>query len=98
MHTTSPSPPAWQLAAELNLPAADALLAGLQRHMAEREPILLDGSAVERISTACVQVLAAAAIAAQATGLAFETIAPSAVMRRAIADLGLAHVLGGAPA
>ena len=96
MHTTASSPPAWQLAAELDVTAADALLAGLQRRVAEREPVLIDGSAVERISTACVQVLAAAAIAAQAGGLPFDAFAPSAIMRQAITDLGLRHVLGGA--
>jgi anti-anti-sigma regulatory factor len=93
-----PPPPEWQLAAELDVTAADALLGELQRRVAQRDPILMDGSAVERISTACMQVLAAAAIAAQASGLPFDTIAPSAVLRDAILDLGLGHLLGGAPA
>jgi anti-anti-sigma regulatory factor len=97
MHSP-PSPPAWHLAAELDLAAADGLLGDMQRRIGLRDPVRMDGSAVERISTACLQVLAAAAIAARAGGVPFETVAPSPVLRDAIMDLGLGDLLGGAPA
>jgi anti-anti-sigma regulatory factor len=97
MHSPTP-PPAWPLAAELDLAAADGLLGDMQRRIGVRDPIRMDGSAVERISTACLQVLAAAAIAARAGGVPFETVAPSAVLRDAIVDVGLGGLLGGASA
>jgi anti-anti-sigma regulatory factor len=71
----------------------------LQRLLVERceqdSAIVLDGSQVERVSTACLQVLVATAQAARTHGRAFRLTAASPCLSAAIADLGLArHLLG----
>ena len=53
----------------------------------------LDGSAVERVSTLCLQLLVAAAHAAHRSGLEFRLERPSAALAEAIADLGLTKEL-----
>jgi len=52
-------------------------------------PVLLDASAVERMSTPCAQVLLAAGRAADLAGSSFQIIDASEVFRTALADLGL---------
>ncbi|MDO9474660.1 MAG: STAS domain-containing protein [Caulobacter sp.] len=51
--------------------------------------VLLDASAVERMSTPCAQVLLAAARAADLAGSSFQLVSASDVFRAALADLGL---------
>ena len=51
--------------------------------------LLLDASAVERMSTPCVQVLLAAARAADLAGSPFQVRDASEVFQAALADLGL---------
>ena len=52
-------------------------------------PLLLDASAVERMSTPCAQVLLAAGRAADLASSAYQIINASDVFRTALADLGL---------
>lgn len=52
-------------------------------------PLLLDASAVERMSTPCAQILLAAGRAADVAGFSFQIIDASEVFRTALADLGL---------
>lgn len=56
-------------------------------------PVRLDGSAVERVATVCLQILVAAAQAARRTGVEFRLERPSAALAEAIADLGLTKEL-----
>ncbi len=51
--------------------------------------LLLDASAVERMSTPCVQLLLAAARAADLAGSPFQILDASDVFQAALADLGL---------
>ena len=52
-------------------------------------PLLLNASAVERMSTPCAQVLLAAGRSAGVAGTSFQIASPSDVFRAALADLGL---------
>jgi chemotaxis protein CheX len=52
-------------------------------------PLVLDASAVERMSTPCVQVLLAAGRAADLAGSTFQFINASDVFRTALTDLGI---------
>ena len=52
-------------------------------------PLVLDASAVERMSTPCAQVLLAAGRAADLASSAYQIINASDVFRTALADLGL---------
>lgn len=80
------------LAASLDLTAADPLLQTVRAGLRDGA-LLLDGAAVERVSTPCLQVLAAAAIAARQGGIPFRILYPSAVLSAAITDLGLAAAI-----
>ena len=51
--------------------------------------VVLDASAVERMSTPCTQVLLAAGRAAEQAGLSFVILNASTAFRTALADLGL---------
>lgn len=51
--------------------------------------IVLDASAVDRMSTPCVQVLLATARAANSAGTAFKVVNASDAFQAALADLGL---------
>ena len=57
--------------------------------MLGNRPLLLDASAVERMSTPCSQVLLAAGRAADRAGLPFRINGASEVFKTALADLGL---------
>jgi chemotaxis protein CheX len=96
MESAAQEGPSFQaLAAVLDLAAAEGLHQRLLDACLQETPVALDGSAVERISTACAQVLAAGAISARARGLSFTLEAPSPALAAALADLGLAPVLLG---
>jgi anti-anti-sigma regulatory factor len=83
---TPPAPLA--LPALLDLTAAEPLCRSLREALGIG-PLLLDGAAVERISTPCLQVLASAAATAAVQGLPFRLRAASPVLSAAIAGLGL---------
>jgi anti-anti-sigma regulatory factor len=87
-------PAALRLPPSLGLTAADALHGALQHRVAHGAPLVIDGSDVELVSTACLQLLVAAAARAQAIGAEFRLIAPSAVLAQAVRDLALADSLG----
>lgn len=80
------------LPAVLDLTAAEPLCRAL-RERVPAGPVLLDGSKVERVSTPCLQVLAAGAAAALAAGRGFHVRAPSQVLSEAVADLGLTAMI-----
>lgn len=82
--TSVPTP----LVSSLDLTAAEVLCRTLAGQLTEGA-IILDGSAVENISTPCLQVLAAAATAARDHDHQFRLLRPSTVLRAAITDLGL---------
>lgn len=73
----------------LDLMASASLCEQLRAGLLTGEPLTLDGSEVERVSTACLQVLTAAALSARSHGLAFKLRAPSTTLVDALADLGL---------
>lgn len=56
-------------------------------------PVRLDGGAVERVATVCLQILVSAARAARQAGVEFRLERPSSVLAEAIADLGLTKEL-----
>jgi anti-anti-sigma regulatory factor len=72
----------------LDLTWASALRDTLAELLAEQS-IVIDASAVERMSTPCAQVLLAAGRTAHATRVPFRILNASAVFRAALADLGL---------
>jgi chemotaxis protein CheX len=91
MTTPRADEPSFQLPPSLDLGAAEALLQTMRDVIQEGGSI--DGALVERVSTPCLQVLAAGAAAARHAGLAFRIVAPSPVLLAAIADLDLAAAI-----
>lgn len=81
-----------QLPATLDLAAAEPLARALEAQLAAGA-LQIDGSAVERVATPCLQVLAATAVSARRRGQAFTVRRPSDVLQAAIADLGLIHAI-----
>jgi chemotaxis protein CheX len=79
----------------LDLLGAKPLCQQLQAKVLSAEPILLDGSRVERISTPCIQILVAALKSAEARGTPFRLSNPSQVLAEALVDLGLQQVFAG---
>jgi anti-anti-sigma regulatory factor len=77
----------------LDLSQADGLQAELESRVAQDRSLRMDGGRVERVSTACLQVLAAAALACRSGGGSFTVETPSPALRLAIQDLGLAPLL-----
>jgi anti-anti-sigma regulatory factor len=67
----------------------------LQTMPGQNQNMSLDGSGVERVSTACLQVLVAACRAVRARGKMFRIDAPSPLLRAALTDLGLADAALG---
>jgi chemotaxis protein CheX len=72
----------------LDLTQAQNLRDGIAARLSEG-PLVLDASAVERMSTPCTQVLLAAGRAADLAGSPFQIFNASDVFRTALADLGL---------
>ncbi len=81
------------LPAVLDTAAAPALRNLLVQHLATGAPLLLEGSGVERIGQACLQVLVAAETAAQAAGVAFAIECPSPALTDMTALAGLSPLL-----
>lgn len=91
MSATTPAP--LPLLADLDLGAATPLRDRIVEALDAGHGLVLDGEAVERVSTACLQVLVAAARAAARDNLSFLITNPSRVLAAAIADLALQDVL-----
>lgn len=66
-----------RLSATLDTSAAAPLLIIMKQAIDRTEPIVVDASDVERIGQACLQVIAAAQVAAQVIDLRFEIVNPS---------------------
>jgi chemotaxis protein CheX len=85
---------AFALPPSLDLARAEPLHTSLRGLIARQGPLCIEGAAVERVSAACVQVLAAAAVAARNGGRLFKLVSPSSILSDAVRDLGLQDVLG----
>lgn len=85
----------WMLPASLDIGGAEPLQTALRGLLLDGA-VRVDGSQVERISTPCLQVIAAAVTASRAMGREPALINPSPVMLGAIADLGLCGLLAEA--
>lgn len=94
MNNTAADGGSYRLQPNLDLEAAEPLALAL-RAMLPDGPIRIDGTAVERAMTPCLQVLVAAAATARATGIVFRLENASQAMAEAIADLGLTAALDG---
>ena len=79
------------LPAVLDLTAAGPLAAEFLAHRGT--PMMVDGSAVERVGAQCLQVLLAAHAAWNAEGQAFSIEAPSAAFTEGLAVMGAADLL-----
>jgi anti-anti-sigma regulatory factor len=76
----------------LDLAAAEPLRRALAAAIADGG-IALDGAAVERVATPCLQILAAAAAACAKKLLPFRLHHPSGALNDAITDLGLRQAI-----
>lgn len=85
---------ALRLPAALDLICADTLHSDLLARLSRDETLVVEGGAVERVSTACVQLLVAARVAAAARGQSFRLAGASDALRQAVDDLGVADALG----
>ncbi len=80
----------------LDLTCAESLHDDLQAcmtHGAVHGAVRVDGSAVERVGTACLQLLAAAAVTVRAQGREFNLLTPSEPLLHAVRDVGLSNLL-----
>jgi anti-anti-sigma regulatory factor len=77
----------------LDLRAAGPLKNTLQQSLVQGQPLVIDASAVSRMSTACVQVFTAAVLETQKSGAKLILRKSSNVFDAAFANLGLAAVL-----
>jgi anti-anti-sigma regulatory factor len=77
----------------LDLRAASPLKSTLQQGLVRGQPLMIDASAVSRMSTACVQVFTAAVLETQTSGAALVLKKSSTVFDAAFANLGLAGIL-----
>ena len=77
----------------LDLRAAGSLKSTLQQSLVRGQPLMIDASAVSRISTACVQVFTAAVLETQKSGAALILKKSSPVFDAAFVTLGLADIL-----
>ena len=81
------------LAAECTVAAADSLKSELTRRLDEAAPVILDASAVQRIDTAALQLLAAFVRDRRTAGRAVEWHGRAAALDSAAALLGLNAML-----
>lgn len=81
------------LGATLDLRAAQPLKNALLRALGKKKSLVLEASSVERLSTACIQLLIAAGTAFKEADLAFSLQNPSATLAESFNDLGLRPVL-----
>jgi chemotaxis protein CheX len=78
----------------LDLTAAEPLHRALLDRVRAGDPLVVAGAAVERVSTAVIQVLLAAATEARSRGSSFLLRDASPVLTDALVDLGVASHLG----
>lgn len=81
------------LPTRLTTMAAGPLAKKLLESVETRMPLSLDGSAVESIGQACLQVLASARKTAVSRGIGFSIHEPSEALREGCALTGLDHLL-----
>lgn len=79
----------------LDLRAAAPLKETLQQGLGREAPLVIDASAVTRMSTACIQVFTAFVLETQKNGIPLTLKNSSAVFDSAFANLGLAGILSG---
>jgi chemotaxis protein CheX len=77
----------------LDLRAAGPLKNTLQQSLVHGQSLVIDASAVSRMSTACVQVFTAAILETQKSGAALVLKKSSSSFDAAFANLGLAAIL-----
>ncbi len=77
----------------LDLRAAGPLKSTLQQGLVRGQPLVIDASAVSRMSTACMQVFTAAVLEKQKSGVALVLMKSSNVFDAAFVNLGLAAIL-----
>ncbi|WP_456413724.1 STAS domain-containing protein [Thiolapillus sp.] len=77
------------LASHLDMDALPALTQALRDALAEKAPLSLDGSQVQHIDGASLQLLLAAARSAQQEGIPLDWHQPSPALSKAAATLGL---------
>lgn len=78
---------------DLDLSMAQPLLDSLRAAIKSASPVVVQAESVERVSTACVQALIAAARDTADHGGSFAILAPSDALTEACEDLGLASWL-----
>ena len=76
----------------LDMRAARKLKSDLQAILASRGPCVIDAEAVERVSTACIQILAAFFATAKRDGIAVVLVRPSQAFAESLDALGLSVV------
>ncbi len=81
-----------ELPSALDLRIAQALKSALLEALAKAKPLRIDAASVERMSTACIQILIAFAEAARQAGLSVAFHRPSASFMSAFDNLGLSPV------
>ncbi|WP_298723103.1 STAS domain-containing protein [uncultured Ferrovibrio sp.] len=77
------------LVASMDLRAAEPLLHSFHEIMAQGGKVVIDASAVDRLSTPCVQILLSAAQHMEQNGISFVIKSPSDSFVTAFDDLGL---------
>lgn len=88
----------YNLDAVLDLRAADGLRQRLLELLSENEAICLNASRVKRVSTACVQVIAAFTIAARQSGRQVTITSTSPAFAAGFTSLGLDSIISEEPA
>jgi len=77
------------LSTSLDLLAAGPLCAQLRERLSANPSVELIGSAVERVSTACLQIIVSASATARQRGGSVMLTSPSPALSQALLDLGL---------
>lgn len=75
----------------LDIAAAEGLKTRFSEAVAASGDPVLNGSAVARLTTPCLQLFVSLARSLEAQGRTFSIEAPSEAMRQAFVDAGLAH-------
>jgi chemotaxis protein CheX len=73
----------------LDLTAAETLCRSFLERLSAFDSIVIEGAEVDRVSTAAIQVLLAAAEDARSRGISFQLNEPSEALADALSDLGL---------
>lgn len=81
------------LPADLDLPMAQMLLDGVRHAFASPRAIRIEAEGVERVSTACVQILLSATQQAAERAITLIIVRPSAALTEICEDLGLSDWL-----